>query len=118
MELITSTLLPTVVRQLQEFESPYISLKAATDQQQGGAHRIVLRKAYWESTRDDELLEDRITMNLLYVQAVNDVERGWVIANKEQRRQLGTLQQRNSKKEVRNMNWTLSHNLVSALHSV
>lgn len=32
-----------VVRKLQEFESPYISLKAANEQ---GTHRIVLRKRY------------------------------------------------------------------------
>ena len=35
--------IPVVVRKLQEFESPYISLKAA---QEAGTHRIVLRRRY------------------------------------------------------------------------
>ena len=87
----------SVVRKLQDFESPFISLKSAN---KPCPHRIVLRKSYWEPGVDDDLIEDRIAMNLLHVQAVNDVERGWIMANKDQLKQLSTLQQRNSRKEV------------------
>ena len=56
--------------------------------------------SYWDSSYDDDLLEDRIAMNLLYVQAVSDVERGWTVASKDQQKQLDALKQRGSKKEV------------------
>ena len=55
---------------------------------------------FWDPSFDDELLEDRVAMNLLHVQAVSDIDRGWVNADKDQHRRLTALQQKNSKKEV------------------
>lgn len=49
---------------------------------------------------DDDLIEDRVAMNLLYVQANSDIDRGWVNADTEQHRRLAALQKKNSKKEV------------------
>ncbi|XP_035659634.1 sorting nexin-17-like [Branchiostoma floridae] len=86
----------SIVRKLQEFESPYISLKTAETE---AKHRIVLRKNFWEPSMDNDLLDDRIAMNLLYVQAVNDIERGWVFAAKDVHKQLAALQAKGSKKE-------------------
>jgi sorting nexin-17 len=86
----------SIVRKLQEFESPYISLKSANVV---GSHWIMLRKAFWDPTIDDELMEDRIAMNLLYIQAISDIDRDWVTASDEQLSRLSTLQQRGSKKE-------------------
>lgn len=48
---------------------------------------------------DDDLMEDRVAMNLLYIQAVSDVERRWIVTNKETERQLAALQAKGSKKE-------------------
>ncbi len=45
-------------------------------------------------------MDNRIAMNLLYVQSVSDVERGWVMASKDQLKQLDALKQKGSKKEV------------------
>lgn len=56
--------------------------------------------SYWDPSYDDDLLEDRICLNLLYVQAVGDVERGWTQTDNESRRKLVALQARGSKKEV------------------
>ncbi|ELU18303.1 hypothetical protein CAPTEDRAFT_150546 [Capitella teleta] len=96
----------TIVRKLQEFESPFISLKAAN---RSATHRIVLRKSFWDPSFEDDLMGDRIAMNLLYVQAVSDLERGWVWAPKDQQRQLNTLQQRGSKKEYLELARTLKY---------
>lgn len=96
----------SIVRKLQDFESPYISLKASSEQ---GVHRIVLRKGYWDPSYDDDLLDDRIAMNLLYVQAVSDIERGWTLPTKEQSKQLEVLKQRNSKKEFLRLSRTLKY---------
>ncbi|VDH95971.1 sorting nexin-17 [Mytilus galloprovincialis] len=86
----------SIVRKLQEFESPYISLKYAN---KIGSHRIVLRKGFWDLSYEDDLLENKVAMNLLYVQAVNDIERSWTLGTKEQLKHLATLQQRGSKRE-------------------
>ncbi|XP_071941803.1 sorting nexin-17-like [Antedon mediterranea] len=84
----------SIVRKIHDFESPYISLNSAK-----GPHRIVVRKSYWDPVFDDDLKEDRVAMNLLFIQAVNDVEREWVVCSKEQRRNLDTLKRKNSRKE-------------------
>ncbi|KAK6168256.1 hypothetical protein SNE40_022120 [Patella caerulea] len=86
----------SIVRKLQEFESPFISLRSANKE---GEHRIVLRKSYWDAAYDEELLDNKITMNLLYVQALNDIERQWILATKDQLKHLATLQDRGSKRE-------------------
>lgn len=39
-------------------------------------------------------------LNLLYMQTVQDVERGWVLTNHEIQRQLAALQAKGAKKEV------------------
>ncbi|GFR78853.1 sorting nexin-17-like, partial [Elysia marginata] len=94
------------VRKLQDFESPCLSLKAANKH---GVHRIVLRKAYWESSFDEDLLEHKITMNLLYVQANSDIERQWVLATKDQLSHLANLRKKNSKREFLRVSRTLKY---------
>uniref|UniRef100_UPI00398E7375 sorting nexin-17 isoform X7 n=1 Tax=Pristiophorus japonicus TaxID=55135 RepID=UPI00398E7375 len=84
------------VRKLQEFELPYISVTSLKDTE----YRIVLRKSYWDSAYDNDVMENRVGLNLLYVQTVADIERGWILVNKEQHRQLKSLQEKGSKKEV------------------
>ncbi|XP_052762786.1 sorting nexin-17-like isoform X2 [Mya arenaria] len=96
----------SIVRKLQDFESPYISLKSATKQ---AFHRVVLRKSFWDTGFDDDLLANKVAMNLLYVQAVSDIERKWVYATKEQLEHLKSLQQKGSKREFLRLARTLKH---------
>lgn len=96
----------SIVRKLQDFESPYISLKSADKQ---SVHRIVLRRSYWDSSFDDELLASKVAMNLLYVQAVSDIDRQWTLATKEQKEHLKSLQQKGSKREFLRLARTLKH---------
>ncbi|XP_071496097.1 sorting nexin-17-like [Diadema antillarum] len=94
----------TIVRRIQDFESPYISLKAAI-----GTHKIVLRKNYWDPAFDNDLLEDRVAMQLLYVQTLSDVSRGWVLASQDQLSRLQALKAKNSKKEYIKFAQTLKY---------
>ncbi|XP_076039962.1 sorting nexin-17-like [Oratosquilla oratoria] len=94
----------TVVKRLQDFESPYISQKCVK-----GLHRIVLRKNYWDSSIDEEVMEDRVGLNLLYVQTVADVERGWILASREVQRQLAALQAKGAKREYLDVARTLMY---------
>uniref|UniRef100_UPI00398EE8B7 sorting nexin-17 isoform X6 n=1 Tax=Pristiophorus japonicus TaxID=55135 RepID=UPI00398EE8B7 len=93
------------VRKLQEFELPYISVTSLKDTE----YRIVLRKSYWDSAYDNDVMENRVGLNLLYVQTVADIERGWILVNKEQHRQLKSLQEKGSKKEFISLAQTLKY---------
>lgn len=51
---------------------------------------------------DQEVMGDRVGLNLLYAQTVQDVERGWILTNREIQRQLAALQAKGAKKDVSN----------------
>ena len=76
----------TIVRKLQDFESPYISQKALSAMEEAasensgfaGPLKIVLRKSSWDASLDDRLLAEQPTLNLLFIQTVVDMERGWI----------------------------------------
>lgn len=93
------------VRKLQEFELPYVSLTSLRSRE----YKIILRKSYWDSSYDEDVMENRVGLNLLYAQAVSDVERGWVLVTKEQHRQLKSLQEKVSKKEFIQLAQTLKY---------
>ncbi|KAK7068085.1 Sorting nexin-17 [Halocaridina rubra] len=93
-----------VVKRLQDFESPYISQRCVK-----GIHRIVLRKNYWDSSIDQHVMNDRVGLNLLYAQTVQDVERGWILTNREIQRQLAALQAKGAKKEYLELARTLKY---------
>jgi len=94
----------TMVRRLKEFESPYISQKSIQ-----GSHKIMLRKSYWDPSFDLELMDDRVALNLLYVQTVSDIDRGWIVCDKEIQEQLATLQARGAKREYLDLARTLKY---------
>ncbi|CAG9855509.1 unnamed protein product [Phyllotreta striolata] len=83
-----------ILRKLLDFESPYMSHKSLKD-----ANKILLRKSYWDSAYDFELMNDPVSLNLLYIQAVTEIEKGWVLANKDAKSKLTALQVTLAKKE-------------------
>uniref|UniRef100_A0A8C5J640 Sorting nexin 17 n=1 Tax=Junco hyemalis TaxID=40217 RepID=A0A8C5J640_JUNHY len=64
---------------------------------------------YWDSAYDDDVMEHRVGLNLLYAQTVSDIEHGWILVNKEQHRQLKSLQEKVSKKEFIRLAQTLKY---------
>ncbi|MCJ8743681.1 hypothetical protein PDJAM_G00096880 [Pangasius djambal] len=95
----------TFVRKLQEFELPYVSVTSLRNPD----YHIILRKSYWDSAYDSDVMEDSVGLNLLYAQTVSDIERGWILANKDQHRQLKSLQEKGSKKEFIRLAQTLKY---------
>ncbi|XP_055692979.1 sorting nexin-17 [Lutzomyia longipalpis] len=83
----------TLTRKLMDFEAPYITQKILRD------CKIVIRKNYWDPCYDLELMRDSIALNLLFIQTLSDVERGWILTTKEARDQLTKLQTHGNKKE-------------------
>ncbi|XP_066565315.1 sorting nexin-17 isoform X2 [Amia ocellicauda] len=95
----------TFVRKLQEFELPYVSVTSLRNPE----YRIVLRKSYWDSAYDSDVMDNRVGLNLLYAQTVSDIERNWILVNKDQHRQLKSLQEKGSKKEFIHLAQTLKY---------
>ncbi len=52
-----------IVRKLQDFESPFISLMRAEPHQ-----KVQLRKAYWNIELDKLLWDNAVALNLLYIE--------------------------------------------------
>ena len=100
----------TVLRKLQDFESPHISQKAlsnsSSDRSQGPI-KIMLRKSSWDTSIDDILLSEQSTLNLLYIQTVADLERGWIVTSPETKQQLALMQARGSKRQFMEVARTL-----------
>lgn len=55
--------------------------------------------SYWDSNFDFELMNDSVAVNLLYVQTVAEVEKGWIIATRDIKSQLTSFQVSLAKKE-------------------
>ncbi|KAG8428900.1 hypothetical protein GDO86_018947, partial [Hymenochirus boettgeri] len=58
------------VRKLQDFELPYVSLTSLRHRD----YKIILRKSYWDSSYDEDVMENRVGLNLLYAQVGVDNE--------------------------------------------
>uniref|UniRef100_A0A8D0CT28 Sorting nexin 17 n=1 Tax=Sander lucioperca TaxID=283035 RepID=A0A8D0CT28_SANLU len=93
------------VRKLQEFELPYVSITSLRSSE----FHILLRKSYWDMAYDGDVMDNRVGLNLLYAQTVSDIERGWILVNKDQDRQLKSLQEKGSKKEFIHLGQTLKY---------
>jgi len=92
-----------IVRKLQDFESPYISQKALSipnqDDAETGPLKIVLRKSCWDPSIDDSLMAETSTLNLLYIQTVSDIERGWILTSADTKQQLALMQAKGAKRQ-------------------
>uniref|UniRef100_A0A4W5RHA4 Sorting nexin-17 n=1 Tax=Hucho hucho TaxID=62062 RepID=A0A4W5RHA4_9TELE len=95
----------TCVRKLQEFELPYVSVTSLRSSE----FHIILRKSYWDTAYDSDVMDNRVGLNLLYAQTVSDIDRGWILVNKDQHRQLKSLQEKGSKKEFIRLGQTLKY---------
>uniref|UniRef100_A0AAZ3PRY0 Sorting nexin-17 n=1 Tax=Oncorhynchus tshawytscha TaxID=74940 RepID=A0AAZ3PRY0_ONCTS len=95
----------TFVRKLQDFELPYVSVTSLRSSE----FYIALRKSYWDTAYDSDVMDNRVGLNLLYTQTVSDIERGWILVNKDQHRQLKSLQEKGSKKEFIRLCQTLKY---------
>lgn len=62
--------------------------------------KIVLGKSYWDPVHDEELIHDDAALNLLYIQAASDVDRGWISGSEESRDRMTALRSSGNKKEV------------------
>lgn len=111
-----------VVRRLANYESPYLTLVASERKLKNSSSQIkvqngtssnppsflvMIRKSYWDAALDEDLFGDRVALNVLYLIAHHEVEKGHVVASKEVRHRLTALQAMGEKVEYLRLARTL-----------
>ncbi|XP_013368291.1 PREDICTED: sorting nexin-31 isoform X2 [Chinchilla lanigera] len=83
----------SVVKKLAEFELPYVSLQSSEVEN----CKIGLRKWYMDPALDSVLMDCGAAVELLYMQAVQDIEKEWIKPTQAQRQELEALQKENNR---------------------
>ena len=73
------------VRILQDFESPYISLKCLKNRP---LYKILVHTLYWDHALDKVLCSDNVGLNLLFLQTQHDIFRNWIETSEKVRNKL------------------------------
>ncbi|KAH9641744.1 hypothetical protein HF086_003870 [Spodoptera exigua] len=92
------------LKKLEEYESPYISQKYVRPED-----KIVLRKSYWDTCYDVDLMIDRVSLDLLYLQIIEDLDLGWITADPQTRDMLSSYKSKKQKREYVELAKTLRH---------
>ncbi|XP_037236057.1 sorting nexin-31 isoform X7 [Falco biarmicus] len=94
----------SVVKKVAEFELPYVSLQSMKV-----LHcKLGIRKWYMDPSLDTLLMDCRASLNLLYMQAIQEVERNWVKPTEGQMQELELLQKNAHKVKV-SLAFTANH---------
>ncbi|XP_045528107.1 sorting nexin-17 [Pieris brassicae] len=91
-------------KKLEDFESPYISQKYVRPED-----KIVLRKSYWDPCYDMDLVQDRVSIDLLYLQIIEDIDLGWITADSETKLMLSSHESKKQKREYIELARSLRH---------
>ncbi|XP_041975241.1 sorting nexin-17 [Aricia agestis] len=81
-------------KKLEDYESPHISLKYVRPDD-----KIVLRKSYWDPCYDVDLMIDRVSIDLLYLQIIEELDLGWIVADTETKEILAGYESKKQKRE-------------------
>lgn len=84
-----------LVRRLLNYESPFLAVKLS-----GENASLVMRKSYWDSAFDEELLKNVIGTKLLYNQFRDDYKRYWIQPSEQQIIPLKRLMEQDKQQEV------------------
>ncbi|XP_014643578.1 PREDICTED: sorting nexin-31 isoform X3 [Ceratotherium simum simum] len=78
----------SVMKKLADFELPYVSLRSSEVEN----YKVGLRKWYMDPALDSMLMDCRAAVDLLYMQAIQDIENEWAKPTQVQRQKLVALQ--------------------------
>ncbi|XP_008057170.1 sorting nexin-31 [Carlito syrichta] len=78
----------SVVKKLADFELPYVSLQSSEVEN----CMVGLRKWYMDPSLDSMLMDCKAAVDLLYMQAIQDMKKEWTKPTQEQRQKLEALQ--------------------------
>ncbi|XP_035172107.1 sorting nexin-31 isoform X1 [Oxyura jamaicensis] len=83
----------SVVKKVAEFELPYVSLQSMKELD----CKLGIRKWYMDPSLDTLLTDCKASMNLLYLQAIQEVKRNWIKPTEGQMQELEFLQKNTNK---------------------
>ncbi|XP_074753725.1 sorting nexin-31 [Athene noctua] len=83
----------SVVKKVAEFELPYVSLQSMKEL----CCKLGIRKWYMDPSLDTLLMGCRASLNLLYMQAIQEVKRNWLKPTERQMQELEFLQKNANK---------------------
>ncbi|XP_068528470.1 sorting nexin-31 isoform X1 [Anas acuta] len=83
----------SVVKKVAEFELPYVSLQSMKELD----CKLGIRKWYMDPSLDTLLTDCKASMNLLYMQAIQEVKRNWIKPTEGQMQELEFLQKNRNK---------------------
>ncbi|XP_074172588.1 sorting nexin-31 isoform X4 [Rhinolophus sinicus] len=78
----------SVMKKLADFELPYVSLRSSEVEN----CKVGLRKWYMDPSLDSMLMDCRAAVKLIYMQAIQDIEKEWAKPTQLQRQKLEALQ--------------------------
>ncbi|XP_033059066.1 sorting nexin-31 isoform X1 [Trachypithecus francoisi] len=79
----------SVVKKFADFELPYVSLGSSEVEN----CKVGLRKWYMDPSLDSMLMDCRAALDLLYMQAIQDIEKEWAKPTQAQRQKLAAFQE-------------------------
>ncbi|KAF6101203.1 sorting nexin 31 [Phyllostomus discolor] len=82
----------SVMKKLADFELPFVSLLSCEAED----CKVGLRKWYMDPALDSMLMDCRAAVNLIYMQAIQDIQREWAKPTQAQRQKLEALQREDS----------------------
>ncbi|XP_021039819.1 sorting nexin-31 isoform X2 [Mus caroli] len=95
----------SVVKKLADFELPYTSLQSSEMEN----CKIGLRKWYLDPALDTMLMDCRAAGDLLYMQAVQDIEKEWMKPTQAQREELKALQKKENQTKFLELSQEVRH---------
>lgn len=98
----------SIVRKLERFESPFISL-ASLNKLNEDRNFLTIRKSYWDPSFDHDILSNDVAHMLLYCQALRDFHDEWLTSSspKEVKHQLMQFEKQDRKHDFLNLVRTL-----------
>ncbi|KAM6281031.1 sorting nexin-31 isoform 3-T3 [Porphyrio hochstetteri] len=86
----------SVVKKVADFELPYVSLQSMKE-----LHcKLGIRKWYMDPSLDRLLMDCRASLNLLYMQAIQEVKKNWLTPTEGQMQELELLQKNANKSKL------------------
>ncbi|XP_057593262.1 sorting nexin-31 isoform X4 [Hippopotamus amphibius kiboko] len=95
----------SVIKKLADFELPYISLRSS--EVENG--KVGLRKWYLDPSLDSRLMDCRAAVDLIYMQAIQDIEKEWTKPTEVQRQKLEALQKEDNQTKFLELSQEVRH---------
>ncbi|XP_006897229.1 PREDICTED: sorting nexin-31 [Elephantulus edwardii] len=95
----------SVMKKMADFELPYVSLQSPEVK----GCKVGLRKWYLDPSLDSVLMDCRVAAELVYLQAVQDIEKGWANPTQVQREKLAAFQKEDNQTKFLELSREVQH---------